>query len=93
MDVSIDELTQSCSLTQAEAELMSKLHKNWLPVGASLLAMDVNENAGILNKRVALESIASRLAPTMVRSRSQNPGPPLPPVGAGLPAMASSKLQ
>jgi hypothetical protein len=83
MDVSIDELTQSCGLTQAEAELMSKLHKNWLPVGASLLAMDVNDNAGILNKRVALESIASRLAPTMVRSRSQNPGLPLPPVRAG----------
>ena len=55
--------------------------------------MDVNDNAGILNERVALESIASRLAPTKVRSRSQNPGPPLPPVGAGLPAMASSKLQ
>ena len=44
--------------------------------------MDVNDNAGILNKRVALESIASRLAPTMVRCRSQNPGPPLSPVGA-----------
>jgi hypothetical protein len=55
--------------------------------------MDVNDNAGILNERVALESIASRLAPTMVRSRSQTPEPPLPPVGAGLPAMASSKLQ
>ncbi|MNS53564.1 hypothetical protein D3C72_863220 [compost metagenome] len=46
--------------------------------------MDVNDNAGILNKRVALESIASRLAPTRVRSRSQNPGPPLPPCGSGL---------
>jgi cell division protein FtsB len=28
MGASIDELTQSCGLTQAEAELMSKLHKN-----------------------------------------------------------------
>ncbi|EJM85987.1 hypothetical protein PMI34_04095 [Pseudomonas sp. GM74] len=93
MDVSIDELTQSCGLTRAEAELMSKLHKNWLPVGASLLAMNVNDNAGILNKRVGRESIASRLAPTMVRSRSQNPGPPLPPVGAGLLAKAASKAQ
>jgi cell division protein FtsB len=27
MGASIDELTQSCGLTQAEAELMSKLHK------------------------------------------------------------------
>ena len=55
--------------------------------------MDVNDNAGILDKRVALESIASRLAPTMVRSRSQNPGTPLPPVGAGLLAKAASKAQ
>jgi len=28
-------------------------------VGASLLAMDVNDNAFTLNKRVALETIAS----------------------------------
>ena len=28
MGASVDELTQSCGLTQAEAELMSKLHKN-----------------------------------------------------------------
>jgi hypothetical protein len=28
MGASIDELTQSCGLTQAEAELMSKLHKS-----------------------------------------------------------------
>jgi len=34
------------------------------PVGASLLAMDVNEDAYFLNERGALESIASRLAPT-----------------------------
>jgi EAL domain-containing protein (putative c-di-GMP-specific phosphodiesterase class I) len=34
------------------------------PVGASLLAMDVNDNACLLNKRAALESIASKLAPT-----------------------------
>jgi predicted RNase H-like nuclease (RuvC/YqgF family) len=27
MGASVDELTQSCGLTQAEAELMSKLHK------------------------------------------------------------------
>lgn len=28
MGASVDELTQSCGLTQAEAELMSKLHKH-----------------------------------------------------------------
>ncbi|MDZ4328051.1 MAG: DUF2802 domain-containing protein, partial [Pseudomonas sp.] len=28
MGATVDELTQSCGLTQAEAELMSKLHKN-----------------------------------------------------------------
>ena len=28
MGASVDELTQSCGLTQAEAQLMSKLHKN-----------------------------------------------------------------
>ena len=28
MGASVDELTQSCGLTQAEAELMSKLHRN-----------------------------------------------------------------
>ena len=28
MGASVDELTQSCGLTQAEAEVMSKLHKN-----------------------------------------------------------------
>ncbi|MHC8412355.1 DUF2802 domain-containing protein [Pseudomonas sp. Hz4] len=28
MGASVDELTQSCGLTQAEAELMSKVHKN-----------------------------------------------------------------
>ncbi|VVO00949.1 hypothetical protein PS914_03756 [Pseudomonas fluorescens] len=33
-------------------------------VGASLLAMDVNDNACFLYERVALETIASKLAPT-----------------------------
>jgi putative Mg2+ transporter-C (MgtC) family protein len=33
-------------------------------VGASLLAMVVNDNACLLAKRGALESIASKLAPT-----------------------------
>jgi hypothetical protein len=28
MGASVDELTQACGLTQAEAELMSKLHRN-----------------------------------------------------------------
>jgi hypothetical protein len=39
------------------------------PVGASLLAMDVNEDSGFLIKRGALKTIASRLAPTVDRSR------------------------
>ncbi|MVV50742.1 hypothetical protein EJA72_21245 [Pseudomonas sp. PB120] len=34
------------------------------PVGASLLAMDVNDNAGQQTTRVVNASIASRLAPT-----------------------------
>ena len=29
MGASVDELTQSCGLTQAEAELMSKMHKSY----------------------------------------------------------------
>jgi hypothetical protein len=33
-------------------------------VGASLLAMDVNDNACLLDKHVAFRSIASKLAPT-----------------------------
>ncbi|MDD2061406.1 DUF2802 domain-containing protein, partial [Pseudomonas putida] len=28
MGASVDELTQTCGLTQAEAELMSKVHRN-----------------------------------------------------------------
>ncbi|WP_433737255.1 hypothetical protein [Pseudomonas putida] len=35
-------------------------------VGASLLAMVVNDNSGSLTPRVVLESIASRLAPTVI---------------------------
>ena len=34
-------------------------------MGAGLLAMDVNDNAYYLNKRADLESIASKLAPTI----------------------------
>jgi hypothetical protein len=33
--------------------------------------MDVNDNAYFLNKRVALESIASKLAPTRGQARSR----------------------
>jgi predicted tellurium resistance membrane protein TerC len=36
-----------------------------LYVGASLLAMDVNDNARYLDKRVALRFFASKLAPTV----------------------------
>jgi hypothetical protein len=42
--------------------------------------MVVNDNAGDLDKRGALESIASRLAPTVLAWAG-------PLVGAGLPAM------
>jgi hypothetical protein len=34
-------------------------------VGASLLAMDVNDNADIQNERIAFEFIASKLAPAV----------------------------
>ncbi|VVM70642.1 hypothetical protein PS862_01832 [Pseudomonas fluorescens] len=43
-------------------------------VGASLLAMVVNDNAYLLVKRGALESIASKLAPTVDRIRLGLPG-------------------
>jgi hypothetical protein len=36
------------------------------PVGASLLAMVVNDNAGALMTRGALEAIASKLAPAVL---------------------------
>ncbi|PYY68144.1 hypothetical protein CRX42_23365 [Pseudomonas jessenii] len=38
--------------------------KHRVPVGASLLAMDVNDNAGSLMPRSAASTIASKLAPT-----------------------------
>jgi hypothetical protein len=41
---------------------LKKTHKT--TVGANLLAMDVNDNAGFLTARVVFASIASRLAPT-----------------------------
>jgi len=39
----------------------------WFPVGASLLAMDVNDDAFFLNERVVLRFFASKLAPTEKR--------------------------
>ncbi|PAM79679.1 hypothetical protein CES87_29590 [Pseudomonas sp. ERMR1:02] len=41
-------------------------------MGASLLAMDVNENAPCLNDRVVWTFFASRLAPTGVRIHPRN---------------------
>jgi len=38
---------------------------NDAPVGASLLAKNVNEDAGFLIKRCALKFFASKLAPTV----------------------------
>ncbi|MNF76967.1 hypothetical protein D3C84_590940 [compost metagenome] len=42
-------------------------------VGASLLAMVVNENACLQNKRSVLESIASKLAPTNCVQKTATP--------------------
>ncbi|AWY43082.1 hypothetical protein DKY63_25480 [Pseudomonas putida] len=42
-----------------------------LPVGASLLAMDVNDNARHQTARVVHVSIASRLAPTGGRRKGR----------------------
>ena len=42
-----------------------------LPVGASLLAKNVNDNAGILDKRVARKFFASKLAPTVERLKQR----------------------
>jgi hypothetical protein len=39
-------------------------HRRFFSVGASMLAMDVNDNAGCLTPRGDLKSIASVLAPT-----------------------------
>ncbi|POF42070.1 hypothetical protein B0D71_11515 [Pseudomonas laurylsulfativorans] len=41
-----------------------KAEPNPVPVGASLLAMDVNDNAGNLLSRGVASTIASKLAPT-----------------------------
>jgi hypothetical protein len=41
------------------------------PVGASSLAMHVNDNAGYLNARVVWTFFASRLAPTVERVRHE----------------------
>ncbi|HWT70126.1 MAG TPA: Hpt domain-containing protein [Pseudomonas sp.] len=49
-------------LSEATAELENTPHPD--AVGASLLAMDVNDDALSLDKRGAYESIASKLAPT-----------------------------
>ncbi len=52
--------------------------------------MDVNDDAGILNARVALTLIASRLAPTGLRT-GQAFGEPMPcPICTAVPAVISS---
>ncbi|PTT97383.1 hypothetical protein DBR45_38765, partial [Pseudomonas sp. HMWF031] len=43
---------------------MAAVERCHLPVGASLLAMDVNDDAGCLEKLIACIFIASKLAPT-----------------------------
>ena len=51
-----------------------------IPVGASLLAMGVNDYAYSLDKRVALRFFASKLAPTGALASAQHdidPGQPL----------------
>ncbi|OXR33939.1 hypothetical protein PSJE_18260 [Pseudomonas jessenii] len=44
---------------------LARVHAD--PVGASLLAMEVNDDAGCLDERGALTCIASKLAPTKGR--------------------------
>jgi hypothetical protein len=61
---------------------ISTLEVTWSLVGASLLAMDVNDNACELDKRGALESIAGKPAPTVWRSHHFDWN--TIPVGAGL---------
>ncbi|PPA00928.1 hypothetical protein C4E44_27310 [Pseudomonas sp. MWU12-2312b] len=46
------------------AHISSAIDPTQTPVGASLLAMEVNDEVGCLDERGALTSIASRLAPT-----------------------------
>jgi hypothetical protein len=50
----------------ALSSLKQFLFSNRTLVGASLLAMDVNDDEGCLNARGALRFIASKLAPTGV---------------------------
>ncbi|OWQ42887.1 hypothetical protein CDH05_04070 [Pseudomonas lactis] len=47
------------------------------PVGASLLAKNLNDNAGILNICGACEFFASKLAPTLAPNRAESVTNPL----------------
>ncbi|WP_010175142.1 type VI secretion system-associated FHA domain protein TagH [Pseudomonas sp. PAMC 25886] len=58
---------------QVEAQVIPEdydplLGVSTLPVGAGLPAMDVNDDAGLQDERVALEPFASKLAPTEERA-------------------------
>jgi hypothetical protein len=50
----------------ALSSLKQFLFSNRTLVGASLLAMDVNDDEGCLNARGTLRFIASKLAPTVM---------------------------
>ncbi|PMZ85360.1 hypothetical protein C1X61_27925 [Pseudomonas sp. FW215-T2] len=64
--------------SQSKSKSQAAFGPTWLllvprfPVGTSLLAMDVNDDAGCLDERVVWAFFASRLAPTMFLQRSQN---------------------
>ncbi len=60
-DLAIDD--RGCRSVRHREQCCS-VKRMWSSVGASLLAMVVNDNAYLLAKRGALESIASKLAPT-----------------------------
>ncbi len=55
-------ISQANRKSSADADADANANAN--TVGASLLAKNVNDNVYILEKRVALEFFASRLAPT-----------------------------
>ncbi|OXR36712.1 hypothetical protein PSJE_15330 [Pseudomonas jessenii] len=53
--------------TERSAARSQLSHTIPVPVGASLLAMDVNDNAGHQTARVVQAIIASQLAPTGIK--------------------------
>ncbi|BFT63144.1 hypothetical protein PMm318_A39030 [Pseudomonas moorei] len=67
---------------------MQNAHTTTIPVGASLIAMVANDNAGSLMPRGGLQFIASKLAPTGDWRCMHIPRPPQNLWECGLPAIA-----